>query len=227
MPDLGLLGMTSKSGRAFVCALAALAFAATGRAASSVDFDGSLWSLTYGGAPLSASATEETFRISLNVDADGYSGGLSFIDQAGFEAVRSADSFLGASLVSAPFGISSWELVIGITTGGGCIDNSNVALCANSIMLQSSGVPVPTAGPGIDYQWVFDLTVTPGGLETRPDEAQLRARFAGPGNARHLYVGAVTLVPEPETWALLLAGLGLMGFVARRRRATSTAIAPR
>jgi len=29
---------------------------------------------------------------------------------------------------------------------------------------------------------------------------------------------SVTPVPEPETYALLLAGLGLMGFVARRRR---------
>jgi hypothetical protein len=25
-------------------------------------------------------------------------------------------------------------------------------------------------------------------------------------------------VPEPETYAMLLAGLGLMGFVARRRK---------
>lgn len=29
----------------------------------------------------------------------------------------------------------------------------------------------------------------------------------------------VTAVPEPETYALMLAGLGIMGFVARRRRA--------
>lgn len=28
----------------------------------------------------------------------------------------------------------------------------------------------------------------------------------------------VTAVPEPETYAMLLAGLGLMGFIARRRR---------
>lgn len=31
-------------------------------------------------------------------------------------------------------------------------------------------------------------------------------------------VGAVQAVPEPETYALMLAGLGVMGFVARRRR---------
>jgi len=28
----------------------------------------------------------------------------------------------------------------------------------------------------------------------------------------------MTPVPEPETYAMLLAGLGLMGFVARRRK---------
>ena len=32
-------------------------------------------------------------------------------------------------------------------------------------------------------------------------------------------VGSVTHVPEPETWALMLAGLGAMGVIARRRRA--------
>ena len=29
----------------------------------------------------------------------------------------------------------------------------------------------------------------------------------------------ITAVPEPETYALLLAGSGVVGFVARRRRA--------
>jgi hypothetical protein len=32
------------------------------------------------------------------------------------------------------------------------------------------------------------------------------------------YAAAVTPVPEPETYAMLLAGLGLMGAIARRRK---------
>jgi hypothetical protein len=33
------------------------------------------------------------------------------------------------------------------------------------------------------------------------------------------YVAAVAAVPEADTWAMMIAGLGMMGFVARRRRA--------
>jgi hypothetical protein len=35
------------------------------------------------------------------------------------------------------------------------------------------------------------------------------------------YAMAVTSVPEPETYAMLMAGLGLVGFMARRRKQIS------
>jgi hypothetical protein len=40
---------------------------------------------------------------------------------------------------------------------------------------------------------------------------------------RDLTITSVTAVPEPETYAMMLAGLGLMGAVARRRKAKLTA----
>lgn len=41
---------------------------------------------------------------------------------------------------------------------------------------------------------------------------------SGAGNANSTVNLMVSAVPEPETYAMLLAGLGLMGFVARRRK---------
>lgn len=39
------------------------------------------------------------------------------------------------------------------------------------------------------------------------------------GDNRGSILATVTAVPEPETYAMLLAGLGLVGFIARRRKA--------
>lgn len=39
------------------------------------------------------------------------------------------------------------------------------------------------------------------------------------------YVGGAVAVPEPETYAMLLAGLGLLGFAARRRKLKEAATA--
>ena len=43
----------------------------------------------------------------------------------------------------------------------------------------------------------------------------------GGGNPDQFYVSSLAVtapIPEPEIYAMMLAGLGLMGFVARRRR---------
>ena len=46
----------------------------------------------------------------------------------------------------------------------------------------------------------------------------------GEGEIDALY-GGVAAIPEPETYAMLLAGLGLLGFAARRRKQKETAAA--
>jgi hypothetical protein len=42
--------------------------------------------------------------------------------------------------------------------------------------------------------------------------------FTATGINNHGQVVVVGTIPEPETYAMLLAGLGLLGFIARRRK---------
>ena len=44
-----------------------------------------------------------------------------------------------------------------------------------------------------------------------------------PGTNSSLLVYAVAAVPEPDGYGLALAGLGMLGFVARRKKATAAA----
>lgn len=61
-------------------------------------------------------------------------------------------------------------------------------------------------------------------FQTGAGEKLTRVAFASSQNAfetdNHAYIAAV---PEPETYAMMLAGLGLMGLVARRRKQQLTA----
>ncbi|WP_255602068.1 Npun_F0296 family exosortase-dependent surface protein [Glacieibacterium megasporae] len=50
-------------------------------------------------------------------------------------------------------------------------------------------------------------------------------RFASTGVAFELDDVAGTAVPEPAAWALMIVGFGMVGFAARRRRATTPAVA--
>jgi hypothetical protein len=49
------------------------------------------------------------------------------------------------------------------------------------------------------------------------------SRFNGAITTPGTWTMGVAAVPEPETYAMLLAGLGLVGAVARRRSATRRA----
>jgi len=60
-----------------------------------------------------------------------------------------------------------------------------------------------------------------GGLESTNDLGSYFVHISGTSAGPSSYGGTLSLispVPEPETYGMMLAGIGLMGFMARRRR---------
>lgn len=85
--------------------------------------------------------------------------------------------------------------------GGGDLDGGNLFLTAN----------VATAG-ALENLRIFD-----GNLGFRPPIGATPLAFEQVGAPFEL-ASTIAPVPEPETYAMMLAGLGLLGFFARRRK---------
>jgi hypothetical protein len=98
---------------------------------------------------------------------------------------------------------------IGRTAGTG-LDITGLALYDSSNALLTSGTSM--SGGRIDV-WTLSNT----NLPTGDYYLQVRGNMVSNGGAS--FGGAVMLapVPEPETYGMMLGGLGLLGFLARRR----------
>ena len=213
--------------RALVITLGSLLGLGSSAAMAQGEFQGTVWSLTYGGLALPDSdLLHETYRVTLGVDLAGYDGTASFIDQV---AVKVSNAVYSASLFDAPGGAAAWTLLPGALNNFGCSGIAGSGFyCANSTVELNSGLGVAVADlySGTDYSWTFDVTMDNGTLltaksgETAP---WLKVRFVDDGGVKsgELIVEHIALtVPEPETYGMLLAGLGLLGFAVRRSRRT-------
>jgi len=188
-------------------------------------FQGTIWTLYSLGLQADADPAHETYRIKLGVDTNGYSGSGLYLDQV---AIKVSSSIVSASLVSAPGGASSWALLSGGISASGCSGSGSGFECANSLSALNGGKGVsinPGNGVGVDYSWTFDITANNGAFFLNPliGTPSVKARFVDAygrksGALVSEPLGFATPVPEPETYAMLLAGIGLMSTIARRRR---------
>lgn len=85
----------------------------------------------------------------------------------------------------------------------------------NSMGISWTGVQLVSTGLGYS---AFDTDPTDGFSFSSLAAGDYALTFVGSGTGGFGGFYTVTAVPEPETYAMMLAGLGIMGFMAARRR---------
>jgi hypothetical protein len=153
-------------------------------------------------------AASSSFAATVNLTQDAvnhnkYTGGFTVTHNADFTDVFTFSPSLTSSLVSASL------ISIGFTPAD---DIKFTSVTLNGYALNIVNGIVDTAVTASQLHLSGPLTLTVIG------ESGSNASYSGTIN-----MTAVAAVPEPETFAMLGAGLALVGFVARRRKAANQA----
>ena len=149
--------------------------------------------------------------LTLEIDAANPTGSWAGATSLGALQLKDLGSFDSVSLTAAPGGAANWTLSSNELNANGCSGGgqAGASLCY-------SGAHV-----ALTNDMVFQFTFSGGNVD--PTSPQLKVNmFGADGDKKvgslmgeHLVVSAV---PEPQTYAMMLGGLGLLGFMARRKR---------
>jgi uncharacterized protein (TIGR03382 family) len=180
---------------------------------------GSIYTLEYDPTPLATTPTTKTYRITLEIDSSGYTGGGVGIDTV---SVKVANLLLGAWLTDAPSGVGNWlEFTNQGLNAAGCSSSGGGFSCARVV---TDGA-VPAVGGTLFWEWNIVIASSID-LLTDPFEASVKARYVDELRQK---VGALVSedislqptgipVPEPATATLAASGLAVLGALSRRRR---------
>ena len=120
----------------------------------------------------------------------------------------SGNTASGYSVVNIPLSFSGgeWNTALATLTlmsnADGIVGNSDDQMLGTAIWSQ-------TGNSNNSLQLSYDSAIT--------GPAYIQITGVTDGGNGGIYSGAIAAIPEPETYAMLLAGLGLMGAVVRRR----------
>ncbi|MFS2024469.1 FxDxF family PEP-CTERM protein [Massilia sp. CT11-137] len=150
--------------------------------------------------------------LTLEVDAANPTGSWAGASSLGALQLKDLGSFDSVALTAAPGGVSNWTLSSNELNANGCTGggHAGTSLCYTG------------AHVALTDDMVFQFTFSGGNVDAASPQLKV-TMFGADGDKKvgslmgeHLVVSAV---PEPQTYALMLGGLGLLGFMARRKRA--------
>ena len=195
--------------RSLSVALAAAAAALAPSAHAQLVADGITYTLT----ETFVSATQEQFTLDITgingaADTEGGRSGVNAI------AFTQPTNFVSATLTSP----AGWTYTPGGLNSSGC-DGSGNFFCFDNPAIP----PTPGSALAADSSLQFVFTVTTSAAGSFPYTPDFKIDWVGTQNNYDLVSlplpPTVSSVPEPETYALMIAGLAALGFVARRRKA--------
>jgi len=163
-------------------------------------------SLTYQGVTFTS--TWSGNLLTLEIDAANRTGDWLEASSIGALQLKNLGSFSDVSLVSAPGMAANWTLSSNELNANGCAGGSHAG---SSLCL--SGERVALAD-----NMVFQFSFSGGAPDL--EAPHLKVNFFGEGERKvgSLLSQAIAPVPEPQTYAMMLGGLGLVGWMARRKR---------
>ncbi|MGI4845573.1 MAG: PEPxxWA-CTERM sorting domain-containing protein [Janthinobacterium lividum] len=163
-------------------------------------------SLTYQGVTFTSTSSGNL--LTLEIDAANRTGDWLEASSIGALQLKNLGSFSDVSLVSAPGMAANWTLSSNELNANGCAGGSHAG---SSLCL--SGERVALAD-----NMVFQFSFSGGAPDL--EAPHLKVNFFGEGERKvgSLLSQAIAPVPEPQTYAMMLGGLGLVGWMARRKR---------